>query len=219
MTEEQKKKFLHRNMAVVGGFFAGYSVLLRMDFLGNAQTANLIFLVFALLGQDIPSFLLRLFGFFIYVFSIICFVFVKNKTKWNLQMTAIIIDALTLVLLSFLPEDFNFVVSLYPIFFSMPFHWNAFPGGDGFVSSTIFSSNNTNQMSLGLGEYLCDGDRKHLKKAWFFFGTLLCFYIGVAVAYVTVNRFSVRASRLALLLLIPAAIVSAKTPANIVDNS
>ena len=92
----------------------------------------------------------------------------------------------------FLPEDMNPIIGLYPIFFAMAFQWNSFPGAYGYASSSIFSTNNTRQVVNALSEYFITHERKQLKKAWFFAGTLICFHIGVAFSWITHQFMGIR---------------------------
>lgn len=205
--ETQKKirnSFMHHNMAVIGGFLGGYAILVRADFLGNAQTSNLIYLVLAVVGADVYQFLLRLGAVMLYIGATISYVFLKNKTAWNIQRISIGIDFLAMIALGFFPKDMNPILALYPVFFAMSFQWNAFPGEYGFASSTIFSTNNLRQVSLSFAEFLCDRDSAHLKKTKFFAGTLLCFHIGAVLSYYCVRYFSVQSVWLGIFLLIPA---------------
>lgn len=183
---------LHHNMAVVGGFMGCYAILLRADFLGNAQTANLVFVLIAIFGGNIKEFLIRVIASLIYVASVILFTIIKNKTKLNIKYIALIIDAMAVCILSFIPETANPIIALYPIFFAMAFQWNAFAGHYGYVSSTIFSTNNLRQVSLSIGEYICDRNKKHLHKAKFFIGSLMGFHIGVAFAYLCVQNYRIK---------------------------
>ena len=59
-------------------------------------------------------------------------------------------------------------------------------------SSTIFSTNNTKQTSLALAGYLCDHDRAHLRKMWFFLATLGCFHVGAAWSFCAVKWWFTR---------------------------
>ena len=102
--ETQKKirnSFMHHNMAVIGGFLGGYAILVRADFLGNAQTSNLIYLVLAVVGADVYQFLLRLGAVMLYIGATISYVFLKNKTAWNIQRISIGIDFLAMIALGF----------------------------------------------------------------------------------------------------------------------
>lgn len=182
----------HHSMAMVGGFMGGYAVLTRADFLGNAQTANLVYLVFAIVGRNAYEVALRVGAFVLYFLGAMCFVFVKNKTSFSVRYTALLIDALAILILGCMPADINVILGLYPIFFAMSFQWNSFPGAYGYVSSSIFSTNNTRQVALSVAEYLTGGSRAHLHKAGFFLGSLVCFHIGVLAAFLTTEAFSVR---------------------------
>lgn len=84
------------------------------------------------------------------------------------------------------------MVALYPVFFAMSIQWSSFAGARGFYSSTIFSTNNTKQTSLALANYLCDGDKAHLRKLWFYFFTLLSFHTGAAAAFFAVKWWYIR---------------------------
>ena len=115
-----------------------------------------------------------------------------------------IITSLMILILGLMPADIDFVIGLFPIFFAMAFQWNSFPGEYGYVSSTIFSTNNTRQVSLALGEILFPNDgkkgieakernRQYWHKAVFFMGSLLGFHIGVVVSYLLVQQFGIKA--------------------------
>lgn len=200
-------RMLHHNMAIFGGFFAGYAILTRSDFLGNAQTSNLLYIIFSLLGRNWKEMLLRIGAVLIYFSAIILFVFIKNKMRINVKTVSLIINSIAIIIMGFMPSDINVILGLYPIFFSMSFQWNAFPGGDGFVSSTIFSTNNLRQFSLSIGEYMCDGDRKHLKKTFFFLGSLIGFHIGIVFAYFSVSMFGMKGVWMNFITLISASIL------------
>ena len=86
------------------------------------------------------------------------------------------------------------MVALYPVFFAMSIQWSSFAGARGFYSSTIFSTNNTKQSSLALAEYLCDHDRAHLRKMWFYLATLGCFHVGASCAFCAVKWWFTRGS-------------------------
>ncbi|MDD6656844.1 MAG: YoaK family protein [Lachnospiraceae bacterium] len=202
--QQMYNRFLHHNMAIVGGFLAGYSVLMHSNFLGNAQTSNLIFLFFSILKRDPMQALLRFLGVLLYVSGGIAFVFVKNKTRYDVRAVSMFITSLMIFILGLMPEDIDIVIGLFPAFFAMAFQWNSFPGEYGYVSSTIFSTNNTRQVSLALGEILFPNDgkkgieakernRQHWHKAVFFMGSLLGFHIGVVVSYLFVQQFGIKA--------------------------
>lgn len=196
----------HHNMAFIGGFLGGYAILERSDFFGNAQTANLIHLVVALLGHNATEFLQRLAVISLYFFSNFLFVLLKTKTKIHLKYTALIIDLCALLILGFLPKELPPLVALTPVFFAMPFQWNAYPGSYGYASSTIFSTNNVRQASLAISGYIFDHDFAKLHRAMFFLGSLLFFHIGVGCSYLCILHSGLQSTWLCILALLPAVI-------------
>lgn len=194
--EISNKKFdtiTHHIMAICGGFMACYAVMLRSDFIGNAQTSNLLYVVLGILGHNTFEVLIRIGGALLYAASTVLFVFVKNKSNINVKYFSLMLNSISIVILAMIPADFNAVLALYPIFFAMAFQWNSFPGDGQHVSSTIFSTNNLRQCSLALGEYLIDQNIKHLDKLFFFLGSIICFHIGAIFAFFCIRIFNTQA--------------------------
>lgn len=201
MDKKNKTDFyLHSIMCLNGGFLGGYAILSRCGNLGSSQTSNMINLVFCFLGRNLKEFLLHLFGVVLYFTAIELYVFLSHKTKINIQRYGIMINVFGCILLCFIPLSVDPISGLLPIFFMMATQWSVFHGAYGYNSSTIFSTNNFKQMSLGLGEYICTKDNAQMDKAKFFANSLLWYHLGVAVSYFACKYFGVQAS---LLVLIP----------------
>ena len=183
MTADLSHRLQHRGACLCGGFLGGFALLEIAGTLGNAQTMNLIELVLALLGGNFAEVGLRLIAFALYFAAAMLFVWVRDVSPWRPKVVSLLITALAAVALALIPQTAPTVVRLWPIFFAMSFQWNAFPGAYGYQSSSIFSTNNTRQVGLSLAEYLIGHDAQKLHKARFFLGSLLCFHIGVAIAW------------------------------------
>ena len=82
----------------------------------------------------------------------------------------------------------------------MSVQWSTFSGAKGFVSSTIFSTNNTKQASLAFAQYITDGDRVHFKKVKFYLFTLLAFHIGAAIGFFAVELMGVQGAWVNIIL-------------------
>lgn len=175
-------------MTVIGGFMGGYA-LLRSGFLGAAQTANLISIVLTLFGQDFVQVLLRIGAMVLYGVAIALTRIIPRYTKWDMRLVCIFIDMAGILLLGLIPENCDNVVALYPMFFMLAFQWNAFPGACGYTSASIFSTNNYRQMVMALTDFACKRERAALKKACFFFGSLLFYHFGVALAVIGMSLF------------------------------
>ena len=177
--------WIHHSMAITGGYLGVYALLCRDDFFGNALTSNMIYIVTSLFGQNLMDVLIRIAAVLLYVAGCASTIVLSKKYHKKLYPYSLAVTGLAIIILGFLPEHMNAVVGLYPIFFAMAFQWNSFPGAYGYNASCIFSTNNCRQIANALTEYSITHEKKQLKKAWFFFGTVLCFHLGVAFSWLT----------------------------------
>ena len=172
--------YRHLAFCTVGGFFGAYAVLVHSGVMGNAQTMNLLEMVIDLLRWQLPDMLLHLGALALYVLGTMLTVLLPHWCGADTHYLSPIVTAVAAVVLFFLPPELD------PVFFAMSIQWSSFAGARGFYSSTIFSTNNTKQSSLALAEYLCDHDRAHLRKMWFYLATLGCFHVGASWAFCAV---------------------------------
>jgi len=191
--------YRHLSFAAVGGFFGAYALLCRSGILANAQTMNLLELVADALRGSGLKVLLRIGILLMYVLGTMLTVLLPHFLHADNHRLAALIDALALIMLGFFPADMNILLSLYPIFFAMSFQWSSFSGAQDFVSSTIFSTNNTKQASLAFAEFLCDHDTAHFRKVIFYVCTLLSFHAGAVVCFYAVRFFALRGAWVGLL--------------------
>lgn len=167
-------------MSLVGGFFGGYTAVMLYELFANAQTQNLIQAVRLAVTGDFGDMALRLLAAAIYVCGLSLSVFVPRMKKINGEYLSVAIDALCIIALFFIPRDAHPIFAAAPIVFAAPYQWTVFDKIEGYVSATIFSSNNFRQFTTSLISYLVDKDREMLKKARVFGLTLLCFLLGTA---------------------------------------
>ncbi len=192
----------HMSFAVVGGFFGAYAILGPCGLFGNAQTVNLLQLLFDSLFGQWYSFLLHVGALLCYILGVMAAVILRRKYQRNVGRISPIITAVCTLLLDVFPLDMPHMAFLYPIFFCMSFQWTAFSGACGFNSSTIFSTNNVKQASIGLAEFICDGDRTHLRRTVFFARTLISFHFGAALAFLVIRWAPTHATLCALPLIL-----------------
>ena len=186
--------YRHLAFCTVGGFFGAYAVLVHSGVMGNAQTMNLLEMVIDLLRWQLPDMLLHLGALALYVLGTMLTVLLPHWCGADTHYLSPIVTAVAAVVLFFLPPELDPVVALYPVFFAMSIQWSSFAGARGFYSSTISSTNNTKQSSLALAEYLCDHDRAHLRKMWFYLATVGCFHVGASWAFCAVKWWFTRGS-------------------------
>ena len=192
--------YRHLSFASVGGFFGAYAILCRSGILASAQTMNLLELTINALRGDGIAVLLHIGALVIYVAGTMMTVLLPHFFGLDMRKIAPLIDALACIALCFIPADANVILALYPIFFAMSVQWSTFSGAKGFVSSTIFSTNNTKQASLALAQYITDGDRVHFKKVKFYVFTLLAFHFGAAIGFFAVKFMGVRGAWVNIIL-------------------
>ena len=185
-------QYIHYNMAVCGGFLGAYAILNRCDVFGNAQTSNLIYLAMSIIGRDAKQVIIRIGAMLLYMLATMLTVLIPKYTKWNLRAVSVLIDMLAVCILSFLPQEMDNIIALYPIFFAMAFQWNTFANLCEYVSSTIFSTNNVRQMSISFTKYICDRKEEDAKRGRFFAGVLLFYHIGVAISYFAWKAFGLK---------------------------
>ena len=201
---------IHFLMAFCGGFFGSYAVFNRMSVFGNAQTANLIELIGAILGRDFPDALLRLGAFLVFVSALVLSVPLERQLHRKAKYLTLAVEAAIATAISFFPEDMNPIAAVYPIFFSAALQWSIFPGAEDFVAANVFSTNNIKQTFTSLTEYVLERKsnperaREKLKKAICFGGTLLSFHCGVISGFLGSRWLGIKSS---LLCLIPLGIV------------
>lgn len=201
---------IHFLMAFCGGFFGSYAVFNRMSVFGNAQTANLIELIGAVLGHDFPDALLRLGAFLVFVSALVLSVPLERQLHRKAKYLTLAVEAAIATAISFFPEDMNPIAAVYPIFFSAALQWSIFPGAEDFVAANVFSTNNIKQTFTSLTEYVLERKsnperaKEELKKAICFGGTLLSFHCGVISGFLGSRWLGIKSS---LLCLIPLMIV------------
>lgn len=213
----QAQRRIHFTMAFIGRFLGVYTILRFAGLFGSAQTANLIYLVTDLLGGSWTDMLLRLGGAALYMAGIALTVWLPLGPVRDLRRLSVGIDMAAAILVALLPAEISPVLGLYPLFFAMAVQWNSFPGADGFVSSSIFSTNNLRQFTMALANTSAGNNQR--PKAAFFGKTLLSFHCGVGMSFLCWRALGLRSVLLALapcalamaqLFLEPQAAVSAK---------
>ena len=195
---------IHFNMAFIGGYLGVHAILSFSNLLGNAQTSNLISMVTSLLSGDWQQLLQRIGGMLLYMAAIALTVYLPPRLHWDLRLISVALDAAAAVAVGCFPEDIAPVLGLYPLFFAMAFQWNSFSGADGFVSSSIFSTNNLRQFTSAVTEVSLNHDPSYRLKARFFGLTLLSFHTGVAVSYLLWDAVGFQAAWLCLIPILAA---------------
>lgn len=179
--ELKKQRHTHYTVSMIGGFLGGYAIINFYELFANAQTANMIHLVEKLVEHDYAGLTYIFAAMITYMAGNAFCVLYRKFIGKNLRTISLAIDFAAITAVGVITEFTDISFSLLPILFAMPIQWNAFNDDGGYVSSTIFSTNNLRQATMSLVQYFTDKDRAQLDKAKFFWTTLLCFHISVAI--------------------------------------
>ena len=96
----------HHSIALTGGFFGIYALLLRSENFGSSETANLIYLFAAGLGGDWQKFGIRLAALFVYVAGLVFATLIaKRFEKGDIRYPAILVDLAACLVLAQIPAD------------------------------------------------------------------------------------------------------------------
>lgn len=186
--------WLHWNMSFVGGFFGAYALLNRSATFGSSETANMIYIVTALLGTNLREGIIRIAALLIYVLGIELTVFLPRFTKFDMRIVAVLTDAAAILVIAQLPAEIDFMIALYPIFFATAVQWCVFGGARGYTSASIFSTNNLKQTATSFGEYILTRDRAKWDKFKFFGMTLIAYHLGVIYVWCFCRIFGLKSA-------------------------
>lgn len=189
--ERKRQMLLHFAVSMIGGFLGGYTIINHSDIFGNAQTANLIHLVTKIFSGELSGILFLVLSFLTYMAGNVFCVLAEKYIKADLRLISLILTSCTVIFIGVVPMIANDYVSILPILFVTPIQWNAFREANGYISSTIFSTNNVRQATMSLAGYLIDRDEKQRDKAKFYWLTLASFHTGVAISCVSSLFFGV----------------------------
>ena len=178
-----KETRLHHSVAVIGGFMGIYAVLLR-GALGSSATSNLLLVTEAFLQWEIETFLLYGGALLCLIAGIALASMGKHVVKrFDFRWAVLAVQAIACFGLALIPDDAPALPALYPLFFTTARQWVAFSSAAGFQSATVFSTNNLRQAVSGVVEYACTHDAAHMKRARFFGGSLLFFFVGSLLGF------------------------------------
>lgn len=198
MNKERLECAIHYVMALVGGFLGAYALLNHSDIFCSAQTSNMIYIIINIFGRNFSELAVRILALLVYMSGLACTIVIPKYTKIDMHVFSVLLDMAAVLLIGFFPKNINAFVALYPLFFITAIQWNSFKGAQGYVSSSIFSTNNLRQFIMSFMEYICDKDQKHLYKTKFYGGVLFSYHVGVGISYLSYKVFEIRGAWICL---------------------
>lgn len=180
--ENKQQIYLHYAVCLIGGFLGGYAIINHSGVFGNAQTANLINAVYSIMDGDFGGLLFLLLSLVTYMAGMSLHTILKRFSKIDVRALALVFDAVAVVFAGLMCNIENDYIALLPIIFATSFQWCSFRTAGGYISSTIFSTNNLRQATTSLVSYAIDKKKEDSQRAKFYWLTLLSFHIGVATS-------------------------------------
>lgn len=155
-----------------------FAIVETFGSLASAETANLIEVVYAFCRLDFHEFFIRFAALCLYIAAILFSYIVNKKNKFAGKVCAVFIDACAAVLSARLLNAgvSHKIFFLMPVFFAMAFQWVSFGEINGFVTASIFSTNNLRQAITAVVD-------KNKKKFFTYFCNLVSFHLGVVYYY------------------------------------
>lgn len=175
-------------LAMVGGILEAYTYLLHGGVFCNAQTGNLVLIIFRLIGGDTAKALQHLYSVLAFVAGV-CLSFILGRlisprTQCLLVVCAEIVCFGGLFFLSELAPDWCTYVTASFLF---AMQYNTFSRCGDVSVSTTFCSNNLRQTCNLLIGGLKDGNRQKLRQSGIFASVILFFILGAAVGALAVR--------------------------------
>lgn len=182
--DASRQILLHHAVSTIGGFLGGYAIFNHCDIFGNAQTANLIHLVCKIFSADFAGLIFLVLALLSYVAGNVFCVIAEKFIRYDIRLISLALTSCAVVVIGAFPNVSNHYIAVLPILFVMPIQWNAYRTAGGYVSATIFSTNNIRMAVMSLTRYIIDRDKKQALQARFYWITLLSFHTGVAFSCV-----------------------------------
>lgn len=209
---EDKEVLIHRIMCTSGGFMAGYAIFGRIGNFGSAQTVNMVEIVINIIGRNFSDVVIRLVALLLYAGGMLVGSLIKKRFgEIKLRIYTVSMLIVGYLGLSLMPENMNLFVSVLPIFFMASGQWFTFSGTKKYNCSTIFSSNNFKQATVGYINYLLYKKDNYRLKGRFYLISIVFYHIGVTIAVLLCIEFGIKASIFGTLIVFPVINITRKS--------
>lgn len=189
-------------LAVSGGLMDAYSYLARGGVFANVQTANLLLLGIHTAEGQLDRALIYLMPVLAFSLGIVLSSIISerhfNHLHW--RQSALIVEALILLAVSFLPQQMNLMANLL-ISFACGIQAESFRFVCGYGVATTMCTGNLRSGTEQLTKYVIYKDHQYRKKALLSFSIILFFIIGAILGNQLILRFEEKAILMSTFLL------------------
>ena len=172
------------SLSAAGGCCAGYGVICCGHIFACGLTGNLLGTWRELLGGNPTNGLLRILGTLLFMTGIAAAALLpeklqgsKTRLRWEQLSLIILMFSLTLIML--VPEGWNDLLRVAPVFFFAAVQYHSFTDFEGVTASTIFCSNNFRQLTLSLLNWKRKGQRSERHRAKIYGLTIAAYSVGI----------------------------------------
>lgn len=183
-------------LALAGGFMDAYSYVCRDHVFANAQTGNMLLLGINLFEGKGAAALRYLVPVLAFTLGIACSDIVrmnlKDKNLLHWRQISILCEAITLFLVSFIPQNLNLLANSM-ISFACGIQVESFRKIHGNGIATTMCVGNLRSGTQYICEYWYSKDKNTAKKGILYYGIILCFIIGAVIGNAFVKVWEERA--------------------------
>ena len=187
-------------LAIAGGFMDAYSYMCRGKVFANAQTGNIL-----LLGINISDMALH------YLVPVLAFAIgialadlvkirTKNLTLLHWRQISVFCEAVILLSVSFIPQDFNLVANALTSL-ACGIQVESFRKIHGNGIATTMCIGNLRSATQHMCSYANTKDKEYIKKGLLYYGIIFFFVIGAVIGNACVEMFAEKALLIASAIL------------------
>lgn len=170
----------------IGGFLAGFTHEYRGGVLSNAQTGNMIIMAISLAKKNYVRAGYCIVSFFAYSLGAFLSELAASKAprtgRFRWETVLVGLETMTILALSFIPDDWSFILTQVPINIIAAMQYNTFKSARGIGMATTFCTNHVRNFGVSLEKLMETGDRSFLRRALSHIGMIASFCVGVAAA-------------------------------------
>ena len=191
-------------LALSGGFMDAYSYIERGQVFANAQTGNILLFGVNLSEGNLTAAVKYLTPVIAFALGIALADLVRQRDagmKWHWRQFSVLLEALILVAVSFIPLTHNLIANSLTSF-ACGIQVQSFRKIHGSGIATTMCIGNLRSGTQNLVAYTKTRDRNQLENAGLYFGVIFCFAVGAVFGNLFIGFFGIRAILVSALLLL-----------------
>lgn len=174
-------------LALIGGYFDGYTYALRDGRFATMETGNLILMVYRFVEgnwRDGLLFLLPISSFILGIFLVNLFAkFAKEKGPISYRQILLLIEMSLVIASSFVPLNANLnIIATSLLSFASAIQLESFRSVRYIAYASNMCTGNLQKMARGFSEMILNKDKKGLREGLCFLSIVISFLIGVLIS-------------------------------------